>query len=101
MVNENLPITVLMAAYNGEKHISLAIESILQQTFVDFEFLIIDDGSTDNTASIISSYADPRIRYIRNKKNINLCKTLMKGVELSRGEFIARMDADDISNPKR
>jgi glycosyltransferase involved in cell wall biosynthesis len=94
-------ITVLMPVYNGEKYIREAITSILIQTFSDFEFLIINDGSTDNSVSVIESFKDERIRLINNEKNIGIISTLNKGIELARGEYIARMDCDDISLPER
>ena len=98
----NLPlITVLMPVYNGEKYLQQAIESILKQTFTDFEFLIINDGSTDNSENIILSYDDSRIRYIKNEENLRLIRTLNKGIELAKGKYIARMDCDDISLPYR
>ena len=90
-----------MSVYNGEKYLREAIDSILNQTFKDFEFLIINDGSTDSTAEILQSYQDPRIRVINNEKNIGLTKSLNKGLKLAKGEYIARMDADDISMPER
>ncbi len=86
-----------MPVYNGEKYLNEAIDSILNQTFSDFEFLIINDGSTDNTNNIILSYSDPRIRYIKNERNLKLIATLNKGLDLAQGKYIARMDADDIS----
>jgi glycosyltransferase involved in cell wall biosynthesis len=94
-------VTVLMPVYNGERYLKEAIESILDQTFTDFEFLIINDGSTDRSVGIIESYADSRIRLVDNGENLGLIKTLNKGIDLTRGEYIARMDADDISLPKR
>lgn len=96
-----IPITVLMPVYNAEKYLPSAIESILNQSFPEFELLIINDGSTDASGKIISSYRDSRIRYISNKTNLNLCRSLAKGVTLARGEFIARMDADDIAHTVR
>ena len=93
--------TVLMSVFNGEKYLKEAIESILGQTFSDFEFLIINDGSTDSSKEIILSYNDPRIRYVENEKNIGLTKSLNKGLALAQGEYIARMDADDVSLPER
>lgn len=90
-----------MSVYNGEKYLQEAIDSILGQTFKDFEFLIINDGSTDKTAEILKSYNDPRIKIINNEKNIGLTKSLNKGLRLVRGEYIARQDADDISMPER
>jgi len=98
---KNLKITILMPVYNGEKYLKEAIDSILDQTFKNFEFLIINDGSTDKTETIIKSYNDPRIRLLNNKKNIGITKSLNLGIMLSQGEYIARMDADDISLPNR
>ncbi|ODS41485.1 MAG: hypothetical protein A7315_06020 [Candidatus Altiarchaeales archaeon WOR_SM1_79] len=97
----NPKVTVLMSVYNGEKYLREAVDSILNQTFKDFEFLIINDGSTDRTAEILKSYHDLRINIITNEKNIGLTKSLNKGLKVARGEYIARMDADDISIPKR
>jgi len=94
-------ITVLMPAYNAAEYLNEAIESIINQTFTDFEFLIIDDGSSDNSIDIIKSYNDKRIRLIENGENIKLIATLNKGINLSRGKYIARMDSDDISFPER
>lgn len=94
-------ITVLMPVYNSESFLNEAIESILTQTFKDFEFLIINDGSTDNSKNIIFSYNDIRIKYVENHSNIGLIKTLNKGFDLAKGIYIARMDADDICMPER
>lgn len=92
-----IKVTVLMSVYNGERYLRETIESILNQTFKDFEFLIINDGSTDSTREIISSYNDYRIRLINNEVNIGLTKSLNKGIGVAKGKYIARMDADDIS----
>ena len=94
---KNPKVTVLMSVYNGEKYLQEAIDSILGQTFKDFEFLIVNDGSTDKTVEILESYNDPRIKIINNEKNIGLTKSLNKGLRLASGEYIARQDADDIS----
>lgn len=94
-------ISVIMPVYNGEKYLREAIDSILNQTFSDFEFIIINDCSVDSTEDIIKSYDDSRIVYIKNEKNLGVAGTLNKGLELAKGEFIARMDADDISLPTR
>lgn len=94
-------ITVLMPVYNGEPYLRDAMDSILTQTFHNFEFLIIDDGSTDASADIIRSYNDFRIRLECNGRNLGLIPTLNKGLELAKGEYIARMDCDDISLPGR
>ncbi|WP_461638815.1 glycosyltransferase family 2 protein [Labilibaculum euxinus] len=93
--------SVLMPVYNGEKYLRDAINSILNQTFKDYEFLIINDGSTDCSEEIVLSYSDPRIRYIKNLENLKLVKTLNKGLDLCQGEYIARMDADDIALPTK
>ena len=94
-------ISVLMPVYNAEKFLKEAIDSILNQTFKDFEFLIINDASTDNSKKISLFYKDPRIKYFENKKNLGVAKTLNKGLRLAKGKYIARMDADDISLPNR
>lgn len=102
MYSMNNPrITVLMPVYNSERFLRESIESILDQTFQDFEFLIINDGSTDHSVDIIKSYKDSRIRLVHNSKNIKLIATLNKGIRLAHGEYIVRMDADDISMPDR
>ena len=94
-------VTVLMSVYNGEKYLPEAVDSILNQTFEDFQFLIIDDGSTDSSLEILRFYNDSRIRIIENKINIGLIKSLNKGLKLAKSKYIARMDADDISMPLR
>ncbi len=101
MSSSSPDITVLMSAFNAERYIIDSIESILSQTFTNFAFLIIDDGSTDSTAEIVESYRDPRIRLVRNQKNIGLTRSLNKGIKLAESDYIARMDADDISLPNR
>ena len=96
-------VSVLMSAYNSEQYIAEAIESILNQTFTDFEFIIINDGSTDDTADVIRKYAkqDKRIKFIDNKKNSGLISVLNQGLDICTGEYIARMDSDDIATPAR
>ena len=94
-------ITVLMPVYNAERFLAEAIESVLQQTFTQFEFLIIDDGSTDSSPEIVRSYSDPRIRFLQNEQNLGITATLNKGIELAQADLIARMDADDICYPDR
>ncbi len=96
-----IPITVLMPVYNAEPFLREAIDSMLHQTFTDFEFVIINDGSTDRSEEIIKSYTDPRISYYKNESNLKLIATLNKGFDLAQGKYIARMDADDISLPTR
>ncbi len=101
-MSELIPkVTVLMPVYNGQKSLRQAIDSILNQTYKNFEFLIINDGSSDESELIIRSYSDKRIRLINNERNIKLISTLNKGLELARGEYIVRMDCDDISLPHR
>ena len=99
----NPTISVIMSVYNSEKYLTEAIESILNQTFKDFEFIIINDGSTDKSLDIIRKYQkkDKRIILINNKKNLGLIKSLNNGLRRSRGKYIARMDSDDISLIKR
>jgi len=96
----NYPISVVMSIFNGEQYLAEAIESILSQTFKDFEFIIIDDGSTDKSVQIINSYKDNRIKLIR-QENKGLASALNIGIKISQGKYIARMDADDISFPNR
>ncbi|AUV84137.1 hypothetical protein C2R22_21390 (plasmid) [Salinigranum rubrum] len=103
MTEASLEISVVMGVYNDAKYLSTAIESILDQTFEDFEFLIIDDGSTDRTPEIIERYAnlDDRVEHFTNETNQGLPATLNRGIEAANGKYIARMDADDRSLPER
>ncbi|HVY72536.1 MAG TPA: glycosyltransferase family A protein [Candidatus Paceibacterota bacterium] len=94
-------VTVLMPVYNGARYLRDAMDSILAQTYADFEFLIVDDGSTDESVEIIRSYTDPRIRLERNGMNRGLVYSLNRGISLARGGYVARMDCDDISLPQR
>ena len=94
-------ISVVMPAYNAEKYIGKSIDSILNQTYGDFEFIIINDGSKDSTKEIILSYSDNRIVYLENEINSGIVVTLNKGLEYATGEYIARMDADDIAVAER
>jgi len=94
-------ISVIMPVFNGEKYLNEAIDSILAQSYRNFEFIILNDGSADKTEEIILSYSDPRIVYIKNQQNLGIVDTLNKGIELAKGKYIARMDADDISLPNR
>jgi len=97
----NPKVTVLMPVYNGERYLREAIDSILSQTFRDFEFLIINDASTDGSVQIINSYTDPRIRLVHNETNLGRCATPNKGLDLAKGEYLARMDCDDLCLPAR
>lgn len=102
--HEELPlISVVMPCYNREKYVVEAIESILNQTYTNFEFIIIDDCSTDNTFEIVKEYAkkDNRILALKNDKNYCYVHSLNKGIEIAKGKYIARMDDDDISLPER
>ncbi len=94
-------VTILMPVYNAVPYLAKAIESIINQTFNDFEFLIFNDGSTDNSADIIRSYTDRRIVFFDNNQNQGYVYHLNRGIEIAKGEYIARMDADDISLPTR
>jgi glycosyltransferase involved in cell wall biosynthesis len=97
-LNKKSPlVSVVMAVYNGQTYLNEAIESILNQTFIDFEFIIINDGSSDNSLAIINSYTDKRVICIDNFDNMGLIYSLNKGIEIANGKYIARMDADDIS----
>ncbi|MBU1092771.1 glycosyltransferase [Patescibacteria group bacterium] len=97
----NPSISVILSVYNGAPYLKEAIESILNQTFEDFEFIIVDDGSTDATSEIIDMFTDSRIIRLYNKNNLGLVESLNKALAVSQGKFIARMDADDISHPDR
>jgi hypothetical protein len=94
-------VSVVMSVYNDGKYVRDALESILGQSFTDFEFLIVDDGCTDNTRAIIAEYNDRRIRLIINEQNLGLAPSLNKAIRLSDAKYFARQDADDISLPDR
>lgn len=96
-------VTVLMSVYNGEQYLSEAIESILHQTFSDFEFIIVDDGSVDSTWDLLTLYRaqDSRIVLLRNEENLGIPRSTNKGLTRARGKYIARTDADDVSLPER
>ncbi len=94
-------VSVLLPVYNAKAFLRQAIDSILTQTFTDFEFIIINDGSTDGSEAIIQSYTDERILLVNNNGNQGLIFTLNRGIEMAQGRFIARMDADDVALPER
>jgi glycosyltransferase involved in cell wall biosynthesis len=100
MLQNNDLITVLMPAYNAGPYIHEAVDSILQQTFTNFEFLIVNDGSKDNTLDVLKKYNDPRIKII-DQKNKGLIATLNEAIDIAQGNIIARMDADDVCLPQR
>ena len=95
-------VSVLMSVYNGERYLRPAVESILAQTFADFEFVIIDDGSTDSSPAILREYAarDPRVK-LTVRANKGLTATLNEAFAISRGKYLARMDCDDVALPQR
>lgn len=94
-------ISVLMPAYNCSQYIGEAIESILNQTYDDFELIVLDDCSTDDTVEIVKGFTDSRIIYHCNEKNLGLANNLNAGLKIAKGKYIARMDGDDISLPER
>ncbi|TSC88486.1 MAG: glycosyl transferase family protein [Microgenomates group bacterium Gr01-1014_5] len=100
---DKIKISVLMPVYNTEKYVEMAIQSILDQSFKDFEFIIIDDHSTDSSWEIIQKYAksDQRIVAHKNPSNFRTTKSLNRGLDMVRGKYVVRMDADDWSYPER
>ena len=102
MLNKKPKVSVIMPFYNCEKYLDKAISSILNQTFQDFEFIIINDASSDRSDEIIQKYlTDKRIVYIKNRERKGIVYNLNKGIEIAKAEIIARMDGDDISEPQR
>lgn len=103
MLKEHPSISVITPVYNGEDFLGEAIESILNQSFKDFEYIIIDDCSSDNTWQIMKNYSrkDKRIKIYRNEKNLGIAGNRNKGTALAKGKYIAWQDADDISFPER
>jgi glycosyltransferase involved in cell wall biosynthesis len=95
-MNNEVLISVIMSVYNGEKYLSEAIDSVLIQTFKNFEFIIVNDGSTDDSLDLIKTYSDSRIKII-DQKNTGLSKALNNGIKIAQGKYIARLDADDIA----
>lgn len=102
-MNSGVKISVIMSVYNGEEYLSEAIDSVLAQSFSDFELIIINDCSTDSTGEILARYAssDARVKVHTNEVNLRLPSSLNKAISLSEGKYIARMDADDICLPHR
>lgn len=100
--NSRTPVvSIVMPVYNAEPYLAEAINSILAQTWKDFELIVVDDGSTDRSMEIIRTFDDKRIRYVRNERNHGVAASRNRGVHLSRGEFVAQMDQDDIARPCR
>ncbi len=93
-------VSVVTSVYNGEKYISACVQSILDQSFEDFEFILLDNGSTDGTSELLDRIDDPRVRVI-HQENLGIPQSLNKGIHLACGELIARLDADDVSYPDR
>lgn len=101
-MNENNPlVSVIIPAYNAEKYIGEAIESILGQTLQDFELIIYDDGCEDSTAEIVKKYTDNRIIFLQGEVNRGVVYGLNQGIEVARGKYIAMLDSDDVSYPER
>ena len=101
-MNSHRPkISVLMPVYNGVQFLDRSIKSILSQTFYNFEYIIINDGSTDGSLKIINSYKDSRIKIINYSKNMGITFALNNGLNIAKGDYIARQDQDDISLPNR
>ena len=99
-MSENPRISVVMSVYNGQDYLREAVESILCQSYRDFEFIVVDDGSVDRTSEILEEYKDRRLRIV-HQENRGLTPSLNRGIQLARGEYIARQDADDVSMPER
>lgn len=93
-------VTVLMPTYNVAPYVREAIDSVMQQTYTNFELLVIDDCSTDDTVSVVRSINDPRIHIIQNEKNVGLAENLNRGLSHITTEYVARMDGDDIAEPR-
>lgn len=100
-VNTSPRVSVIVPVYNGWRYLGAAIDSILGQTFPDFELLVVDDGSTDGSREIARAYTDPRIRLISNETNLGESRTRNRGIQLARGAYIAMLDSDDIAYPQR
>ncbi len=100
-MNNAIPsLSVILPVYNGQEYLAEAIESVLSQSFGDFELIIINDGSRDDSADVVAAYGDPRIRYFE-QQNRGLPATLNRAISLTRGEYIARQDQDDVCLPSR
>ncbi len=94
-------VSVVLCVYNQAAYVAEAIASILGQTLTDLELIIVDNGSTDSSPEVVHSFTDPRIRYVRNERNLGHAGSLNRGRALARGRYLAIMDSDDISLPER
>lgn len=94
-------ISVIMSIYNDAEFVAESVQSIINQSHQDFEFIIVNDGSTDNSEVIISAFRDERIKYLKNPRNLGLARSLNLAIASSTGKYVARMDADDVSTPDR
>ena len=100
-MRKNPKVSVVMSVYNGAEFLRESVESILSQTYTNFEFVIVNDGSTDQTSKILSEYEDRRILCIDNGKNLGLAKSLNIGIRHANGKYIIRMDSDDVALKER
>jgi hypothetical protein len=100
MAHRRPRVSIIMPVYNEERYVRQAVDSVLQQTLADFEFVILDDGSTDRTPEILRTYTDPRIRLI-SQPNVGLTRSLNRCLSMATGHFVARMDGNDVSHPDR
>ena len=91
---------MVTSVYNGEAYLKECLDSVINQTLQDFEYIILNNGSTDGTAEILTQYDDPRFRIVQ-QENLGIARSLNKGVQMAQSELIARLDADDFSNPNR
>ena len=101
MSNDSPLVSVIMPVYNTAGYVAEAIESVLRQTYTAWELIVVDDGSTDNSADVVRSFADPRIRFERHSPNRGVSRTLNRALELAEGKYVARHDSDDVSLPDR
>jgi glycosyltransferase involved in cell wall biosynthesis len=100
-MSESPKVTVVITVYNREKYVAAAIESILAQTFSDFELLVIDDGSSDGSREVIQSFRDPHVHLVCNETNLGIPRTRNRGIQLAHGEYLAFLDSDDWAYPER
>ena len=100
-VSRSPRVSVVIPVHNRAQYVGEAIESILRQTYSDFELLLIDDGSSDGTGEVLRSYADERVRLVRHERNLGIARTRNDGVRLARGDYVAFLDSDDIAYPMR